>query len=63
MDLVGRGYMLITSEGERVKNEHTVTSESLVMTKKLISFPTWSVFLWESKLLRGKWLCLYDYEE
>ena len=38
MDLVGRGYMLITSEGERVKN--TVTSESLVMTKKLISFPT-----------------------
>ena len=40
MDLVGRSYMLITSEGERVKNEHTVTSESLVMTMKLISFPT-----------------------
>ena len=39
MDLVGRSYMLITSVGERVKNEHTVTSESLVMTKKLISFP------------------------
>ena len=40
MDLVGRSYMLITSGGERVKNEYTVTSESLVMTKKLISFPT-----------------------
>lgn len=40
MDLVGRSYMLITSEGERVKNDHAVTAESLVMTKKLISFPT-----------------------